>query len=105
MDSVGVGLALTSIVLFVVTLGLSTRLTQVKPVNKKRLTPFVNNSENDPKTIVVKLPHGESIPDDYILDLKVSLSKAKAKVEGEMEKGDKIEERGKKFYRRLDEYL
>jgi len=105
VDSVGVGLALTSIVLFLVTLGLSTRPTQVKPVNKKRLTPFVNNSENDPKTIVVKLPQGESFPDDYILDLKVSLSKAKAKVEGEKEKGDKIEERGKNFYRRLDEYL
>jgi len=103
VDPLGVGLALTSIILFAVTLGLSTRPDQVKTTNQKRLNALVNNGENAQKTIVVKLPQGDSIPGDYTIDLKVSLSKAKT--EGEEEKEHKIDERGKKFYRRLDEYL
>lgn len=104
MDPVGVSLALVSVVLFAVTLGLSTRPAQGLHSNKKRVNASGDlNNPNDQKTIVVKLPQGSNIPEDYTIDLKVSLSKAKK--EGEEEKEKKTGRQGKKLYRRLDEYL
>lgn len=104
MDLVGVSLATVSVVLFAVTLGLSTRPSQGLHIPKRRLNTSTDlNQANDQKTIVVKLPQGVNVPEDYTIDLKVSLFKAKK--EGEEEKGNKTKEQGKKYYRRLDEYL
>lgn len=106
MDPMGVGLALFSFVLFAITLGLSTRPVQGTHPDKKRVNAPGDsnriNDVNDQKTIVVQLPRGGNIPEDYTIDLKVSLSRAK---KGEERKEGGTEERGKKFFRRLDEYL
>lgn len=104
MDLVGVSLAVVSVVLFGVTLGLSSRPAQVTHPYKKRVNASGDlNSPDDQKTIVVKLPQGGNFPEDYTLDLKVSFSKAK-KVGEEGQKKD-TGKQGKKFNRRLDEYL
>jgi hypothetical protein len=104
MDPVGVGLAMISVVLFGVSLGLSTRPAQVAPSNKKKLGAINDgNGENHQKTILVKLPQGNNIPEDYSIDLRVSLTKNKK--EREEEKENKAGEQGRKISRRLDEFF
>lgn len=104
MDPVGVGLAIISVVLFGVSLGLSTRPAQVTPSNKKKLSAFNDgNSENNQKTILVKLPQGSNLPEDYSIDLRVSLTKNKKEREEKNE--NKAGEQGRKISRRLDEFF
>ncbi|BAF60052.1 MAG: hypothetical protein HPY89_02675 [Pelotomaculum sp.] len=96
MEPAGIGLALFSFVLFAITLGLS-----IRPAGR---TFCSHNKACEQKVIVVKLPDVFNIPEEYALDLKISLLKSKKAQDGG-EKESKTGQPGKKFYRRLDEYL
>lgn len=104
MDAVGVGLALISVFLFMVTLGFSTGQIKVIPSGMKSLnTNRENNDTDEKKFIIVKLPGEGRIPDDYTFDLKVSFYKGSK--DAEKEKSNEKCQSGKNLRNRLDEYL
>lgn len=102
MDLAGVGLVLVAIVILTAALSLTTRPAQSTGAKKIKLSGKRKNVDAR-RAIVVKLPRAEDIPEDYVLDLTVSLSRGKKQAEGE--KGSETNQRVKKFYRGLDEYL
>jgi len=102
MDLASVGLVSASIVMFAATLSLATR--PVQSTGTKKIKMSCKRKDTDiQRAIVIKLPRGKDIPEDYVLDLRVSLSRGKK--QGVGEKGNETNQQVKKFYRGLDEYL
>lgn len=103
MVPLGVFLAVFSAVLLILTLALVTRPVRVPSPSRGVLRCRKPEDISSHKTIVVKIPREGSIPGDYTLDLRLSLSRA-----GKEESGEKESRAGQRnglYYRRLDEYL
>jgi len=102
MDYAGIGLALVSMALFLTALVFSTRPGRADPVDKEKLSVSGETGAADgQKAVIVKLPGGDNLPDEYIIDLKVSINKNKRPDPGEVKP---VEAQGKKI-NRLDKYL
>ena len=102
MEPMAIALVILAIILSIVNLGLSTRPPQFMPSDRRlHDSPLQPERIHVPKTIVVKLPESSAIPEDYAMDLRISIYKP-------LNSADKVSissEGTKKTYRRLDDYF
>ncbi len=102
MDYISLSLVFISSVIFVITFFLAAGQSRLQFPERRTMNPKRDYGiAGEKNVIVVQLPKGLSLHDDYTLDLKVSLRRDE-KVEVKQENtggGDK------KYRHRLDEYL
>lgn len=102
MEPLSISLVILAIILSVVNLGFSTKTPQIMPADRGLPdSPQQSECTCGPKAIVVKLPEDGAIPEDYALDLKISIYKP----QNSPEKAPISGEGTKKIYRRLDDYI
>ncbi len=104
MDYISLSLVFISSVIFVMTFFLAARQSKLQFPERRTMNPKRDYGVTGEKNaIVVQLPKGLSLHDDYTLDLKVSLrrdEKEKTEVKQENAGGG-----DNKYRHRLDEYL
>lgn len=103
MDFISLGLVFIALIIFMATLYLtagpaSLRAPAAGVLNRNRDSGI----DQEKNAIVVRLPKENSLPAEYILDLKLSLRRTE-KEKPEMK--EKNKSGGDKKYHRLDEYL
>lgn len=82
----GIFLVLLATVLFILSLLLTLRPARVPPA-RKIIVKSKGRGSGDHQTIQIKLPREGSIPDDYVLDVRLSLSRAGNTAAGRLEGG------------------
>jgi hypothetical protein len=101
MDCAGVGLCLVSLALFLAALVFSTRPGQRAGAEQPAGVSGEPGAAAGHKAVIVELPGVDNIPDEYIVDLKVLISKNN---QARLKEGGQAGPYGKKI-NRLDKYL